>query len=184
MIIELIDPAKLKISLGDTDMRELDITFGRLNYENLQTRQILRALLQDAGRVTGFNYSAGRLLIEIFPASGGGCVIYFTKLDEKSPRRLKRLRPPNKPKLCRVCRFENPDHLLAVMERLKAWSGVPVEQCALFLLDGKYYLSVSATGHNSDHVWATLGEFGHFDGHSQSEAFYAEHGRKVEGFTV
>ena len=181
MNVELLDPAKLKISLLEPDMKLLNITFSRLNYDDTQTRKILWSLLHDAGRITGFNYSKCRLLIEVFPSSGGGCVIYFTRLEEKN-RRLRK----TKPKPCRIFSFDDPNNLLFAIDALTSLQSAPQNdkyipelKSALYRMKSKYYLSVTAPPVFADRVSCVLNEFGCFDGALPNDSFFAEHGEVV-----
>ena len=81
MTIEMSSNDTLKVILDRNDMRRLNITFEELDYENQATRSILKELLTDAGRLAGFSSKCTRMLIEVFPAPDGGCLLYFTKLS-------------------------------------------------------------------------------------------------------
>jgi hypothetical protein len=81
LTIEMSSSDTLKVILDRNDMRRLNITFEELDYENQATRSILKELLTDAGRLAGFSSKCTRMLIEVFPAPDGGCLLYFTKLS-------------------------------------------------------------------------------------------------------
>lgn len=74
---------KISIELTREDMDELDITYEELDYSNVETRRVLWTLLDEAGHRLGRNISlTNQMLIEAVPDEQGGCVLYFTVVDE------------------------------------------------------------------------------------------------------
>lgn len=78
---------KISIELTKEDMAELDITYEKLDYSNVETRRVLWTLLDEAGHKLGRNISiSNQMLIEAVPDDEGGCTIYFTVADESFGR--------------------------------------------------------------------------------------------------
>lgn len=77
MEIIRVDNEKIKIILSSDDMIKLGITADELDYSNITTRNVIKELLEKAGKETGINVRADRLYISIFPASDGGCEMFI-----------------------------------------------------------------------------------------------------------
>lgn len=74
---------KISIELTKEDMKNLDITYDELDYSNVETRRVLWTLLDEAGHILGRNISlTSKMLIEAVPDENGGCILYFTVVDE------------------------------------------------------------------------------------------------------
>ena len=80
MTMKLENPTRLKVSLDAPELLEYGLTFEEMDYSQAKTKQLLNALLIKAARTTDFKLLPGRMIIETFPANGGGCIIYFTIL--------------------------------------------------------------------------------------------------------
>ncbi len=78
-----ISDTKLKVILTREDMESSRIGEGELDTASPEVREALRRLLTDAGRSHGVDISSGRLFIQLYEASGGGCEMFVTKLDGK-----------------------------------------------------------------------------------------------------
>ena len=78
MIIKPEGPTRLVVSLDGAELKEYGLTFSQLDYHGAKTKQLLNALLIKATRTTDFKLIPGKLIIEAFPADGGGCTICFT----------------------------------------------------------------------------------------------------------
>lgn len=75
---------KISIELTKEDMINLDITYDELDYSNVETRRVLWTLLDEAGHILGRNISlANKMLIEAVPDENGGCILYFTVVDDE-----------------------------------------------------------------------------------------------------
>jgi len=172
MNIELLEPQRLRISLQGDDLRLLDITFDEFDYENPRVKRVLWTLLSDASRQTGFPLGKGKLLIEVFKAFSGGCIIYFTQLElDKTKTRLK------KKKLvpCMV-EFEDSEEMLAAISRLKTEISV-IDKSMLYLLGQHYILAIYPKIGFVGEIGGALSEYGKpvlF-----GEAYLAEHGKRL-----
>ena len=74
-----ISENKIKIMLNASDMRAYDLPAGGLDYCESTVREAFRAVLKDAGRKTGMDFSDGRLSIQLYPSKGGGCEMFVTR---------------------------------------------------------------------------------------------------------
>ncbi len=84
MKIEAPQENKIIVELTTDDMSELDITYERMDYSNIETRRVIWTLLDRARQTLGRDIDpSGKMLIEALPKPSGGCVIYFTVLDDE-----------------------------------------------------------------------------------------------------
>ena len=79
MELILISDSKLKIMLSESDLESYSLTSERLDYENVDTREAFKCILDEAKVKTGFDTECGRLFIKVFPSKNGGCEVYVTK---------------------------------------------------------------------------------------------------------
>lgn len=84
MNISRINVNKLKIALNGDDMRSMRMSFDDLDYTNHKTKEAMIKLLDAAKEETGFDSGDAKLFIEVYPEDDGGCVIYFTALNDLS----------------------------------------------------------------------------------------------------
>ncbi len=74
---------KIIIELTPEDMRSLDITYEEMNYSSAETRRVIWALLEKAGRELGRDIDPSRrMMIEAVPEISGGCMVLFTMLEQ------------------------------------------------------------------------------------------------------
>lgn len=89
MKIESPAEDKIIVELSEKDMQELDITYEEMDYSALETRRVIRCVLDAAGRALGRELDlTRRMMIEAMPESGGGCILSFTMLEKRSVYRL------------------------------------------------------------------------------------------------
>ena len=79
MELVLISESKLKIVLSDDDMANLDITCDDIDFSDNSARRAFRELLDRARAQTGFDTSADKIIVRVYPDKEGGCSIYVTK---------------------------------------------------------------------------------------------------------
>lgn len=79
MELILISDSKLKIMMTANEMDEYDITDETFGYEMKDIRKVFSGILDEAKKKTGFDSSAGKLFIQIYPSKSGGCEVYVTK---------------------------------------------------------------------------------------------------------
>ncbi len=130
MTLERQPDDSLRVELSAAELQHFELTYATVQYENRQTRRMLRAVLQNAGSLTGFSGRAGPLTIEVFPAPKGGCVLFF------SHRPAEKKRGRGRPS--RLYGFAGSEALMAAMESLPPGGrGVASE---LYEHEGRYYL--------------------------------------------
>lgn len=92
MKIESNGEEKITVTLSQTDMNELDITYDEMDYSNIETRRVIWTILDKARKTLGKSVDTeGKLLIEVTPSDDGGCILQFTNsplADIKSKKRL------------------------------------------------------------------------------------------------
>ena len=81
MIMELIriSENKIKIMLNANDMSAYDLPTEGIDYCENSVREAFRAVLKDAGKKTGLDFSDGRLSIQLYPSKAGGCEMFVTR---------------------------------------------------------------------------------------------------------
>ena len=92
MKIESNGEEKITVTLSQTDMNDLDITYDEMDYSNIETRRVIWTILDKARKTLGKSVDTdGKLLIEVSPSEDGGCILHFTNSplgDSKSKKRL------------------------------------------------------------------------------------------------
>jgi len=148
MNIMVEDSGQLIIALNCNDLNSLNVTYSELNYDNPEIRVILRQLMMEAAKETGFVFKPGKLMIEAFPAPNMGCVLYFTVLSEKKehkPRKLKRLSG----NLCPyIFEFEDAEDMLSALEQLYYRYSNDCPKNSLYLVGKKYRLLLYVEANN------------------------------------
>ncbi|HCC34958.1 MAG TPA: hypothetical protein DEQ02_04725, partial [Ruminococcaceae bacterium] len=141
MNVEHEEPGRLKIFLKKDDMRQLDITFDQLDYNDAKTRRVLWTILSDVGAASSFISTGSRLLIEVFPASDNGCVIYFTllKKEQDTHRRLKLKKQNLQPA---VFEFTSTEDLLSAFSALYKDANGRIDRSDLYRFEDRYRLVV------------------------------------------
>lgn len=85
IIMELIriSKNKIKIMLDAGDMTAYDLPTEGIDYCESAVREAFRAVLKDAGRKTGMDFSDSRLSIQLYPSRGGGCEMFVTRTGDR-----------------------------------------------------------------------------------------------------
>ncbi len=175
MHIHFDSEKQFKIELDADDMNELNITFKQMDYNDEHTREVLQGLLKRIGVPGGFEAESGRIMIEVFPKSGDGCIVQYTSIDAPDSRPVVRMRRARLE--AAVYEFSDIDDMLAARDALRRDEGVPWE---LYLVDGSYraVLYTDRDERRSDRI---LGEFAKTVTRGNAAAAYtAEHGERVE----
>ena len=203
MHIYLEEPDRLKITLTGAELRRLSLSYDQLDYDDPVTRRALGELMAEARAETGFDFQPGRLLIEVFPASAGGCEMYFTLLADtevtkdcaagthagrraegtavperrRAQQRLRLKRPAG---TAYTFEFESAEDMLAAMERLYG-SAACAADSDLYAFDGRYRLVLRLRpGERFSPM--TLSEYcAAFYRTAAAAACTAEHGRLLAG---
>ncbi len=150
MKIEAPQENKIVVELTTDDMSELDITYERMDYSNIETRRVIWTLLDRARQTLGRDIDpSGKMLIEALPKPSGGCVIYFTVLDDG-------LRADGRRNIFQIKKehvmsfdFDTVDTLTSCAEAVSV-SGEVLPKSSLFECDGRYRLIVSS---DCRHQW-------------------------------
>ena len=78
-----ISKNKIKIMLDAGDMTAYDLPTEGIDYCESTVREAFRAVLKDAGRKTGMDFSDSRLSIQLYPSRGGGCEMFVTRTGDR-----------------------------------------------------------------------------------------------------
>ena len=160
MKIDRIAASKVQVRLTEEDMTTLGIRYPAISWENQSTREMVRGLLEIAGRETGVFRKGRRMLIEVFEPKRGECCFIFTLLPPapgKSGRKHFRVVRPSAPVLYR---FEESDDLLGAMKAVSRIGIRRGSRSKLFRQNGKYYLIVYPYWKMDEGVAAVFSEFG------------------------
>lgn len=178
MRIELEEAGRVKITLNPDDMKNYDITFSELDYNQIDTKRIIWQLLLKARNQTGFEFSSGNLLVEAFPASSGGCVLYFTNILYGS--QMKRIKIKKSCFGPYVFRFESAEEMLTAVSRLGEAMGFAFMKSALYEAGEHYFLALYPVTRLEEEARILLGEYGDFfcEG-APALAFIEEHGTLI-----
>lgn len=80
----IISDTKIKIMLTQKELDKYNIDSESFSIGNEEQRLAFRKVLNDACRQSGFDSSASRLMVQMYPAKRGGCEIFVTRLDGTS----------------------------------------------------------------------------------------------------
>lgn len=167
MRIYFESPQRLKIELDKNDLSDLNITYDELDYNKTKTRCVINELLERIGAQNDFDTHSSRMIVEVFPASDGGCIIYFTSVKPSSLTGLKR--STNETTVWEIC---SADDLLIVAERLNKHS---IEKpISLHLINNRYRLTINNASKNEELI---LSEYGNKVGASAAAIYTKEHGK-------
>lgn len=176
MKIELVDDTRLYITLVPSDLKDLNLTFEELSWNDTHSKKVIEDLLKLAAWKTGFKTTGHNLLIEAIPEFLGGCMLKFTLLPAKtkSTRKKYRIKEPEGPY---IYEFENAENVLRAIELL-AQNKEPRGKSRLLLNGSAYTLILYPPKKLPERADALLSEYGHFNGRGKSAAAAAlEHGR-------
>ena len=183
-----ISENKIKIMLSAVDMRAYDLPAGHLDYCEETVRDAFRAVLKDAGRKTGVDFSDGRLSIQLYPSKTGGCEMFVTRNEggnSESVRKKERTYPrkgapeevrsvSQKPQWERAeaFAFESLRWLLSVCKRLHR-IGYRGSSAAFRDESGRCFLVLES----SEAVRPIVTEYGTAESASAVRLYISEHGR-------
>lgn len=80
----IISDTKIKIMLTQRELDKYNIDSESFGIGSEDQRLALRRVLNDACRQSGFDSSASRLMVQMYPAKKGGCEIFVTRLEGSS----------------------------------------------------------------------------------------------------
>ena len=92
MKIESNGEERITVTLSQTDMSDLDITYDEMDYSNIEPRRVIWTILDKARKTLGKSVDPdGKLLIEVAPSEDGGCILHFTNSPFSDCKNKKRL---------------------------------------------------------------------------------------------
>ncbi len=143
----------LKIELSTEDMLLYNIAGGCIDCASERAPHVIREILREARRKTGFDGSGSRIMVQIFESQGGGCEMFVTRLGD----------------CCRLraCRVRDMQLLLRLCRAISACAGDGDGRA--YRIDDGGYLLVMSCGRGSD-VMSEFGEVFYI-----SEGYLAEH---------
>ena len=157
--IEADGEERIAVTLTETDMQDLDITYEEMDYSNIETRRVIWTILDEARRALGKSIDIdNRLLVQVSPADCGGCIIRFTQSNTKCNISGKRLimKKDCEPLLFRAIDSDAFIDCIAVLKELKTHT----QGVELFSCDGDYYAVIRPNTSCSDSIIARLCEYG------------------------
>ncbi len=176
MIMEIkpVDPHRVRIALDAADLRRLGIDYRDLIEGSPALGPVLGSLFQLAARRAGFSDTGRRILIEVYPAPDGGCMLCFSGLGD-TPVRYRPLWESLEPCLFA---FEDADALFAGCRAL--WRLMPGKSGVSSLYwagwAGAFILSVCPQELPPGRVCTLLGEYARLIGRGRlREAVLKEH---------
>ena len=150
----LIGESKLKIVVTEEEMKEYKLDSGIDAGGGAGIRRAFWRILDKAKENVGFDPAGDKVLIQFYPVASGGCEIFVTKLGilpEASARLVAR---SNKIEVLSrsesLYAFESLDELRTLCGIIKVISHGKSPRSDVYLLDGKYYLSVLEHGKGGD----------------------------------
>ena len=170
---------KLKIMLTAEDARRYDLRPRDASLESALTRRAFRAILNDAGKETGFDAADERVYIQLFPSREGGCELFVTREKEGEdspvsppcPQSEKKAPPKEERRHLAFC-FPSFPTLLSACRRLRE-GGYRGESTAHKEDAGRYWLLLSDKGNplSARKEYRFLLEYGEME--------HAEHARML-----
>ncbi|HHV51718.1 MAG TPA: adaptor protein MecA [Clostridiales bacterium] len=172
MKMDLLENGCLKILLTEDDLREFNLTFEDLDYNNVNTRSALHQLLETARRETGFDPS-GSFIIEALPVDGG-CMLLLTPTGGKKHIRMKRVVGPY------IYELDDADTVLHFAKIVGVYATSPLFGSSLYRFNKGYRLVLYPGAPLSKEMGNLLLEFARPAGEGDAAAAYtAEHGESI-----
>ena len=143
--------SKIKITLSKDEALERGIGAESANCDNPEIRRAYRKILEKARECAGFDTGKDKVLIQIYPQSGGGMELFVTKLGIISKEAANMISKSENVAVLSSKRvhyvFSSFEELLAAVRSIPPRS---VEESSLYLLDdGSYCLSFCEREHSS-----------------------------------
>jgi negative regulator of genetic competence, sporulation and motility len=196
MEIIMINNCKLKVMLGEEDLRRFEIKAEQLDYSNTETKRMFWDILNKAKRETGFDTEGQRVLVQLYPSKHGGCEMFVTKIGLLPSRNVSNtsFNEENKLLISSVGKdsnqtipiqialsFESINMIIFVCKRLHAMDCVG--QSSFYVSDsGKKYLFLSdihIINHSEPNELSFVFEFASAENPECFENLSLEHGKFV-----
>ncbi len=132
--------------MSSDDLSLFGLTYHQIDYGNCLTKLMLDRLMSFCQSVFSEMHTGSKVLIEVFPAPKGGCVIYFTYLCKETENEqgegftAKKYRVKKQNDFV-IFRFENSDDLLKGVTAVKKSFRQRLDS-ELFLFKNRYYLLI------------------------------------------
>lgn len=82
--IEILNKHIIKITLSFKDMKNYNLTYEKINYNDKKTRQLIVNLLYKIKKTTKTDISKNQMFIEAFPTEENGCILYLNIINQKT----------------------------------------------------------------------------------------------------
>lgn len=178
----LISPGKLKLMLTKDDLEhyKLDHTVDEsCAVEGTDaSRMAFRLLLDDAGRITGFDAGRDKLFIQLYPSKDGGAEVYITKLGRNGRdsgfRDENGTSPNERVKINRIGVFDSMNNLLECCRHIRCAYDIRKQSDVISSAysDGKRYFLVISESLSYREYLDSIGRF-------RIEAAFGEYGRNT-----
>ena len=175
-----ISQHKLKIMLTESDMQIYEIPEG-YGGGDADIREALRAVLTEAGKRTGLDFSGRKYSVQFFPSRGGGGEMFVTRFDESLTEAAEErddepasAAGPVRWEYAEAFSFASLEHLLAVCHALSE-SGFAHRSAAFFDERGRYYLFAEAPGLHRP----MMNEYGKSESARAVGLYITEHGQEI-----
>lgn len=154
-------------------MLGFSLKYEQLDYKDQHTRDVIVKLLDIAEEQTGFYPESGHLFVEAYPQHSGGCVLYFTAVDDKSADKQSVCVPV-------IFRFEDIEVIISGASTLFKTYSHRILKSSLFYSAGSYYLVIYPLDQSQLQSVMLLGEYGELCGKGElSVAHLQEHCRCI-----
>ena len=136
-----VQTGSLRLEMSQDEMQRHGVSYAELDRDSDKSKSFLSRIYSLGRCAAGFSAVGDRLMIEVFPAPDGGCIIYFTpegaiRQEETSKLRLRKSKKPRK-----IYLFDRLSPLLDAIKTLGTQGGTDRQPPALFEKDGRYYLA-------------------------------------------
>lgn len=82
--IEILNKHIIKITLSFKDMKNYNLTYEKINYNDKKTRQLIVNLLYKIKKTIKADISKSQMFIEAFPTEENGCILYLNIINQKT----------------------------------------------------------------------------------------------------
>ena len=172
--IEQLDEKTIRILLSAVDLEQMHLTYEEMDYSSAATKRAVSLILQRIRAQTDLPLDHRRLLIEAFPESSGGCILYLNLMDEPLRQERHGFDTPL------VFGFDGLDPLVAVSGRLLNEFSHLIVKTELYLDESGYRLLLYTYCRMEKRIIQLLQEYGTYLGKGAVLcAFVKEHAKPL-----
>ncbi len=147
----LVGEHKMKIVLNERDVKELGIDITSPIRDTPESRRSMWRVLEQAGKLSGFDHTADRMLIQIYPDRSKGCELFVTRLgllSKESAGLVSSSKTVTVLSKATVCyRFSSENNMIEAIRAIKKHpSGLLPKGDVYFDGLGSYYLLIEEIG--------------------------------------